>query len=145
MVYPIDEATSSADEDQVEIRPTILTVDDSPTIRKLVSLTLSNCGYEVLTASDGMDALNRIASCKPALILLDINMPRLNGYQLCKMIKSHDETRMIRVIMLSGNDGVFDKVRGRLCGCDDYITKPFESVDLVEKVSSYIPAPAIKT
>ena len=65
-------------------------------------------------------------------------MPRLNGYQLCKLLKKHKEMREIPVIMLSGKDGVFDKLRGNMCGCDDYITKPFESADLVKKVSAFL-------
>jgi twitching motility two-component system response regulator PilG len=119
-------------------QPTILAIDDSPTVRSLVSMTLQKSGYKVMTASDGVDALERIKSCKPALILMDINMPKLNGYQLCKLLKKHKETSEIPVIMLSGKDGMFDKLRGNMCGCDDYITKPFKSADLVQKVSSFL-------
>jgi twitching motility two-component system response regulator PilG len=119
-------------------QPTILAVDDSPTIRELVSMSLSKCGYNVVTASDGVTALKCITACKPALILMDIDMPRLNGYQLCKLVKKHKTTRMIPVIMLSGKDRVFDKCRGKLCGCNGYITKPFESAHLVKKVSAYL-------
>jgi twitching motility two-component system response regulator PilG len=119
-------------------QPTILAIDDSPTVRSLVSMTLQKCGYDVVTATDGMDALDRLETCTPALILMDINMPRLNGYQLCKLVKKHESMREIPVIMLSGKDGAFDKLRGNLCGCDDYITKPFESVDLIQKVSAFL-------
>ncbi len=118
--------------------PTILAIDDSPTVRSLVSITLQKCGYHVVTATDGVDALDRLKSCTPALILMDVNMPRLNGYQLCKLLKKHKDMRTIPVIMLSGKDGVFDKLRGNMCGCDDYITKPFESADLVRKVSAFL-------
>jgi twitching motility two-component system response regulator PilG len=112
----------------------ILAVDDSPTIRKLLSLTLSGEGYEVLTAADGIEALNILSECIPDLILTDINMPKLNGYKLCKFVKKHERTQAIPVVMLSGKDGVFDKMRGKMNGCDDYITKPFESAELAAKV-----------
>ncbi|MEM9587805.1 MAG: response regulator, partial [Planctomycetota bacterium] len=74
----------------------------------------------------------------PDLILSDINMPKLGGYQLCKLVKKHERTRDIPVIMLSGKDGVFDKLRGTMVGCSDYVTKPFESNELIEKVRQYV-------
>ena len=67
-------------------------------------------------------------------------MPRLGGYQLCKLIKKHESTKHIPVIMLSGKDGMFDKVRGKFVGCDDYITKPFDPDVLVEKVTTQLSA-----
>ena len=133
-----DVSSSSMDLASPCDQPMILAIDDSPTVRSLVSITLQKCGYQVVTATDGVDALDRMKSCKPALILMDVNMPRLNGYQLCKLVKKHKELRKIPVIMLSGKDGVFDKLRGNMCGCDDYITKPFESADLVRKVSAFL-------
>ena len=70
----------------------------------------------------------------PDIILSDVNMPRLDGYKLCRFVKKHERTKHIPVVMLSGKDGVFDKLRGKMFGCGDYITKPFDSADLVEKV-----------
>ena len=67
-------------------------------------------------------------------------MPRLDGYKLCKFVKRNQGTKHIPVILLSGKDGVFDKMRGKMSGCDGYITKPFESNDLLEKVRSFIAA-----
>ncbi|MEM6469910.1 MAG: response regulator [Planctomycetota bacterium] len=128
-----DEGGNSGDAD----RPLILAVDDSPTVRKLVSMTLERVGYEVTTAADGVAALNLLAERLPVLILSDINMPRITGYKLCKLVKKHERTRHIPVLMLSGKNGVFDKVRGQMVGCADYITKPFESHDLIDKVRQY--------
>ncbi len=116
----------------------VLAVDDSPTIRKLVSLTLEEQGFEVISASDGIEALNILADQLPDLILSDINMPRLGGYKLCKFIKKHERTASIPVVMLSGKDGVFDKMRGKMSGCDDFISKPFEAAELVAKVREHI-------
>ena len=118
-------------------RPMVLAVDDSPTVRKLVAMTLERVGYEVVTAADGVAALNLLAERMPVLILSDINMPRITGYKLCKLVKKHHRTSHIPVVMLSGKNGVFDKVRGQMVGCADYITKPFESHDLIDKVRRY--------
>jgi twitching motility two-component system response regulator PilG len=122
--------------------PLVMVVDDSPTVRKLVSLTLERRGYRVVSAFDGVAAIKELGSCRPDLILLDINMPRLDGYRLCKLIKKHEATQNIPVVMLSGKDGMFDKLRGRLVGCSDYITKPFEADALTHKVAKYL-APTV--
>lgn len=124
---------------------TILAVDDSPTVLKLVSMTLGAAGYDVVTAPNGIDAMKLLATMTPALVLLDVNMPRMDGYKLCKLLKSHDKTRFIPVVMLSGKDGLFDKLRGKLVGCDDYISKPFETADLLRHVARYVPQPASVT
>ncbi|MGI9516849.1 MAG: response regulator, partial [Pirellulaceae bacterium] len=120
-------------------QPVVLAVDDSATIRKLVSLTLREQGYEVVTAADGVEALKILAEQLPDLILSDINMPRLGGYKLCKFVKKHERTASIPVIMLSGKDGVFDKMRGKMNGCDGFIGKPFETQELIETISHYLP------
>ena len=123
-----------------EHKPVVLAVDDSPTIRKLVSLTLTGAGYEVITASDGVEALTMLNDRIPDIVLSDINMPKLNGYKLCKFIKKHEAWKSIPVVMLSGKDGLFDKMRGKMNGCDDFISKPFESEDLIAKVREHLAA-----
>lgn len=126
-----------------ERKSVILVVDDSPTICKLVSITLSKRGYQVRSAPDGLEAMNSLAVEKPDLILLDITMPHLDGYRLCKLIKGHVETKHIPVIMLSGKDGFFDKVRGKLVGCTDYITKPFDPEMLIQEVEKHLPTTVV--
>jgi len=116
----------------------VMIVDDSPTICKLVGMTLERKGYEVAVAVDGMDALAKLNENVPDLILLDITMPRMDGYQLCKIVKGNDETKHVPVVMLSGKDGFFDKVRGRMAGSTDYITKPFEPQFLAQTVKKHI-------
>ncbi len=130
----------STDVSAADDRPLVMVVDDSPTVRKLVSLTLERRGYRVISAFDGVAAIKELGTCRPDLILLDINMPRLDGYRLCKLIKKHEATQSIPVVMLSGKDGMFDKLRGRLVGCSDYITKPFEADALTHKVAKYLAA-----
>ncbi len=117
---------------------TILVVDDSPTIRKLVSMTLESRGYGVVVACDGVDGLAKMHEGLPDLILSDISMPKLDGYQFCKVVKSNKETKHIPVIMLSGNDGLFDKVRGKMAGSANYITKPFEPNYLVKEIEKFV-------
>lgn len=130
------EPNSSVDDSKVT--PTVLVVDDSPTIRKLVQLTLQGCGYKVVTAFDGVAAIKEIARHEPSLILLDTNMPRLDGYQLCSLIRKHERTKDIPVVMLSGKDGIFDRIRGKMVGCTSYIVKPFVPEALIEEVEKYI-------
>jgi twitching motility two-component system response regulator PilG len=117
---------------------TVMVVDDSATVRKLVTLVLERESYKVLDASDGLEALTILNEEIPDFIFLDITMPRIDGYTLCKLIKSDEKTREIPVVMLSGKDGFFDKVRGRICGSSDHISKPFDPAMLVMAVEKYI-------
>lgn len=117
---------------------TVLVVDDSPTVRKLVAITLEKRGYKVVSAFDGVAAIKEIAAHNPSLILMDVNMPRLDGYQLCKLVKKHESTRDIPVLMLTGKDGMFDRLRGRLVGCAGSIAKPFSPEELLEVVEQNI-------
>ncbi|PYT00578.1 MAG: hypothetical protein DMF63_08150 [Acidobacteria bacterium] len=116
----------------------ILVVDDSPTVRKLISGKLEKCGHEVICANDGVEAMERLEHFVPDLVLLDITMPRMDGYQVCKQIRSNDATRDVTVVMISGKDGFFDKVRGRMAGTTGYITKPFGPETLMKAVEMYL-------
>jgi len=114
---------------------TILVVDDSATVRKLVQVILERCGHQVLTASGMMEALTKLEEAELDLVLLDICMPRIDGYQLCKIIKGANSD--VPVVMLSGKDGFLDKVRGRMAGAVGYITKPFEPAALIRAVETH--------
>ncbi len=116
----------------------ILVVDDSATVRKLISSKLEKSGHEVVSAVDGVDALEKIKEFVPDLILLDIMMPQLDGYQVCKLIRTNELTKDVPVVMISGKDGFFDKVRGRMAGTTGYITKPFGPETLMKTVETYI-------
>ncbi len=128
---------ASAEHEAEEQIGTVLVVDDSPTICRLVKITLEREGYQVITAADGQEGLAKIIAELPDLVLLDITMPRLNGYQLCKSIKTNQKTASIPVIMLSGMDDVADKEMGRKVGSSGYITKPFEPDELIKIVREY--------
>jgi twitching motility two-component system response regulator PilG len=122
---------------------TILIVDDSSTVRAVASKSLEKCGYQVATAVSGEDALEQIQLSVPGLVLLDIKLTGMDGYEVCKKIRSTPATRELPVIMLSGKDAFFDKVRGRLAGCNAYITKPCSAIVLRETSSKYISLPAL--
>ena len=116
----------------------ILIVDDSPTVLKLIAGKLEKCGHEVVCANDGVEALDRLENYVPDLVLLDITMPRMDGYHVCKQIRSTPATKDVAVIMISGKDGFFDKVRGRMAGATGYITKPFGPETLMKTVEMYL-------
>jgi twitching motility two-component system response regulator PilG len=118
--------------------PTVLVVDDSPTVRKIVQMTLQREHIRVITAGDGLSALTSVADEMPAVILLDIQLPRMDGYHICQIIRKNLQFRQIPIIMLSGKDGLFDKMRGRLAGSTEYLTKPFEAVELVQTVKKHL-------
>ena len=119
----------------------ILVVDDSATVRKLISNKLEKHGHTVICASDGVEAMEAIDNFTPELVLLDITMPRMDGYQVCKMIRSHETAKEVPVVMISGKDGFFDKVRGKMSGCTGYITKPFGPETLMKALDTYLTQP----
>ncbi len=119
--------------------PLVLVVDDSPTIRKIVEVTLRRERINVLGVGDGLSALAALADKQPLLVLLDITLPGMDGYQICQVIKQRPATKHIPVVMLSGRDGFFDKVRGKLVGSTQYVTKPFDPAALVKAVTRHLP------
>lgn len=118
--------------------PVVLVVDDSPTVRKIVQLTLQRERIRVVTAGDGLSALAAVSDEQPDLILLDIMLPRMDGYNICQVLRRNLAYRDTPIIMLSGKDGIFDKMRGKLAGSTDYITKPFDSAELAQTVRRHL-------
>ena len=124
--------------------PVVLVVDDSPTVRKIVQLTLQRERIRVVTAGDGLSALAAVADEQPDLILLDSMLPRMDGYNICQVVRKNMAYRDLPIIMLSGKDGLFDKMRGKLAGSTEYITKPFDSAELVQTVKRHLDAPTVR-
>jgi twitching motility two-component system response regulator PilG len=119
-------------------RKTVLVVDDSPTIRKLVSITLERRGFQTRAAADGYEAIDVLRDRGvPDLILLDVAMPGMDGYQLCKLLRQNADTAAVPIVMLSGKDGFFSKVRGRIAGSTEYLTKPFQPERLLRVVERH--------
>ncbi|MBI1907449.1 MAG: response regulator [Rhodocyclales bacterium] len=115
----------------------VMVIDDSNTIRRSAEIFLTQAGCEVLLAEDGFDALSKIADHRPAVIFVDIMMPRLDGYQTCSLIKKNPHLASTPVIMLSSKDGLFDRARGRMAGSDEYLTKPFTKDSLLKAVAHH--------
>lgn len=116
----------------------VMVIDDSKTIRRTAETLLTKAGCVVITATDGFDALAKIADTRPNIIFVDIMMPRLDGYQTCALIKNNSEFKKTPVIMLSSKDGLFDKAKGRIVGSDQYLTKPFSKTELLSAIEPYL-------
>ncbi len=119
------------------INKNVLVIDNSPTIQKLISIALNRQGYSVSAVSDGMEALSCLTDVKPGLIFIEINLPHMDGYQVCKIIKSHGLMKQVPIIMLSSKDGLVDKVRSKMAGANGNISKPFAASELVEAAQRY--------
>ena len=113
----------------------ILIVDDDLFSRKLISATLVKGGYACTAVSSGAEALSYVAQETPDLIILDVMMPEMDGYELCAKLREMPQTARIPIIMLTGQDSLEEKVKGFEVGADDYITKPFQPMELLARVS----------
>ncbi len=116
------------------IRKNILIVEDEEFLLKLESILLTTKGYNVEGAGDGKSALELVASMKPDLVLLDIAIPEIDGFEVCRQIKANEATRHIPVIILSAKKSKEDLVMGEQAGADWYITKPFKSAMVIETI-----------
>ncbi|MEN9275642.1 MAG: response regulator, partial [Gloeomargarita sp. GMQP_bins_5] len=121
-----------------KLGPKVACVDDSPAILSSVTQILQRSGYEVIPIVDPRQVLPTLAQEKPALVLLDVLMPELNGYELCKLIRQHPELRHIPIIFLTGKDGLVDKMRARLLGVREYLTKPVDAEQLRQCVQQVL-------
>ncbi len=119
-------------------KATIVCIDDSVTVQRNVKLILEAAGYRVLGLTNPLQALSSLAKEKPALILMDISMPNLDGYELCRLLRQSAMLKHMPIVMLTGRDGFIDKVRAKVAGSTDYITKPFEAKTLMDTVAKYV-------
>ena len=112
----------------------VLVADDDDGLRRLIWTTLGTEHFELLQAIDGEDALRIAREQHPELVLLDVNMPKLDGFEVCRQLKTEPETAGIKVVILSARGADTDRARGREAGADDYFIKPFSPVQLLNKV-----------
>ena len=117
----------------MNIPPCVLVVDDSPTARRVTEGMLSEAGYEVVTADDGDDALRLFDYHQPDAVVLDVILPKKNGFQVCRHLKTQRNSPA-RVLMLTSKTAKSDQEWGRRQGADDYRTKPFESEQLLDSL-----------
>jgi phosphate regulon transcriptional regulator PhoB len=120
------------------MKATILVVDDEKDILELVSYNLQKEGFHIETSQNGEDALDKIRSDRFDLLILDLMLPGIQGMELCKVLKSENQTASIPIIMLTAKSEEFDKVLGLEMGADDYITKPFSPRELVARVNAVL-------
>ena len=116
----------------------VMVIDDSKTSRRTAETLLRREGADVTTATDGFEALAKIADQQPQIIFVDIMMPRLDGYQTCALIKNNQVFKSTPVIMLSSKDSLFDKARGRSVGSEQYLTKPFTREELLDAIRAHV-------
>ena len=116
----------------------VMVIDDSKTIRRTAETLLKKVGCDVITASDGFEALSKIADNQPDIIFVDIMMPRLDGYQTTALIKNNKVFKTTPVVMLSSKDGLFDRARGRIVGSEQYLTKPFTKEELLGAIQQHV-------
>lgn len=112
----------------------ILIVDDEPNIVLSLEFLMKQAGFQVRTAADGEAALAAVAAERPDVILLDVMMPRRNGYEVCQAIRENPAWQGVRIIMLTAKGREVEKEKGMALGADDYVIKPFSTQEVVEKV-----------
>ena len=118
------------------MRKRILCVDDAETILMMERMILTKAGYELMTAKDGQEAVTKAVAERPDLILMDVVMPKMNGFDACKQLRGLDATKSIPIIMVTTRGEAESLETGFTSGCDDYITKPINGLEVMSKVRS---------
>ncbi len=120
------------------MKPTILVVDDEPDAIELIEFNLKNAGFQVKTAGNGGEALAKARSALPNLIVLDVMLPEIDGFEICKLLRRDPNTAAIPILMLTAKAGEIDRVLGLELGADDYLTKPFSPRELVLRIKKLL-------
>jgi len=120
------------------IKKKILLVDDSRTVLLMHQMLLADRGYELLTARDGQEALEKAMAERPDIIFLDVLMPGMDGFSACQALRADENTRHIPIIMVTTRGEPYNVQRGYESGCSDYLTKPFNSNVLLDKLEQYL-------
>lgn len=121
----------------------VVVIDDSVVVRKIVETSMNRVGVQCLSFRDGYEALRAFRTeleRPPDLVFLDINLPRIDGFDLLHLLKSHSQFDQMAIVMLSSRDSVLDRVKCRLAGARSYLVKPFRTQDLLAVASHYLPA-----
>ncbi|GCE10833.1 response regulator [Tengunoibacter tsumagoiensis] len=127
------------------MRKLVMVIDDSATVRKIVETCLGREGFEVQGFTDGIEAMKWLAEPQarvPDLVVLDIGLPKMDGYEVARRLKSKPQFNNTVIVMLSRRDGVIDRLKGRLAGAKDYLTKPFKTQDIIAVIESHLGSPA---
>jgi twitching motility two-component system response regulator PilG len=119
----------------------VMVIDDSATVRKIIETCLGREGFEVKTFNDGVEAVRWLTEPRapvPDLVLLDIELPKMDGYEVARRLKTKQRFHDTVIVMLSRRDGVIDRIKGRLVGARDYISKPFKTQDIIAITQAYL-------
>jgi len=116
----------------------IVIVEDEPDIAGIVELWLAGEGFDVAVAGTGEEALDLVMSRRPDLVVLDVMLPDMDGIEVCKRLRADHRTASVPIIMLTARTMTADRVAGLVAGADDYVTKPFEPLDLIDRVNRLI-------
>lgn len=116
----------------------ILVVDDTPSTRELIGGYLSDRGYQVIEASDGKDALTKAVEHQPEIVVTDVVMPEMNGFELCRSLKKTESTQNCRIVVCTSKNQHIDRLWGMKQGADVYLTKPFTEDDIMEAIQSVL-------
>ena len=132
-------ATLPYNEIKSQYRPIIACIDDSKTVQRQVQIILEITGYQVLSITEPERALKTLVNYNPKVILIDINMPKINGYELCWRLRQVKHLQHVPIVMLTVQDSLFDRLRAKLAGVASYITKPFEPAQLLNEIQQLAP------
>ena len=116
----------------------VLVVDDEPNIRLSLEFLMRKAGYEVTGVEDGEAALEAVKSAVPDLMLLDVTLPKLSGYEVCEAVRANPDWKDVRILMLTARGREIEREKGLALGADDYVTKPFATKDVVERVNALL-------
>ncbi|HLZ59384.1 MAG TPA: response regulator [Ktedonosporobacter sp.] len=122
----------------------VMVIDDSATVRKIIETCLGREGFEVKGFTDGVEAMKWLTepySRPPDLVILDIGLPKMDGYEVARRLKTKPQFASTVIVMLSRRDGMIDRIKGRLAGAKDYITKPFKTQDVISVIESHLGVP----
>jgi twitching motility two-component system response regulator PilG len=125
----------------------VMVIDDSLPVRKIIETSLRREGLACVSYPDGIEALRALAEGRqpvPDLVILDVGLPKMDGYEIARRLKTKPQFAHSTIIMLSGRDGVIDRLKGRLSGAKDYITKPFKTQEVISVIQSYLGVPTYR-
>jgi len=128
-------------EKPVKQRPKIACIDDSKAVQRQVKKTLEWAGYEVLSILEPVSSITILVRHQPKLILMDINMPDFDGYELCQMLQRSRKLKNVPIVMMTGRDGIVDRIRAKLTGAVGFLSKPVAPLELIEFVKNLVPVP----
>lgn len=136
--------SSEVEKEDLHMSKLVMVIDDSATVRKIIETCLGREGFYVKGFSDGIEAmqwLNEPESQIPDLLILDIGLPKMDGYEIARRFKMKPQFANTVIVMLSRRDGMIDRLKGRLAGAKDYLTKPFKTQDIISLAQLYLDTP----